>query len=203
MKKVFLLAITLLITGATWAQNNYFYIAWDINEPLSSTDYISSTSTNGLKAGFRIFPNDNEKFSLGLDVNWGSYNQYAPRRTMQLSDGAITTDYFKYIYTFGVAANAQYYFKVGEGDRFYPYAGLGLGANHNQYVIYYNIYSEEDTRWGFLARPEAGIIVRLGRSIGAMAAVHYDYSTNKSEYFDYDNFSALGFQLGIVFMNRR
>ncbi len=54
-----------------------------------------------------------------------------------------------------------------------------------------------------LRAPEAGMIVRLGRSIGAMAAVHYDYSTNKSEYFNYDNFSALGFQLGVVFMNRR
>jgi hypothetical protein len=33
-----------------------------------------------------------------------------------------------------------------------------------------------------------------------MAAVHYDYSTNKSDYFDYRNFSTVGFQLGIMMM---
>jgi hypothetical protein len=193
----------LLLAFTAKAQNSFFYIAWDINKPLSTTDYIRATSLNGMKAGFRIFPGDGRKFSVGVDVNWGAYDEYAPRQTMQTGDGAITTDYFKYIYTLAGTINGQYYFTVGEGDRFYPYAGVGLGAINNQYAVFYNIYTEDDSRWGFLVRPEAGVIVRISRSMAAMAAIHYDWSNNNSEYFDYDNFSAAGFQLGLVFMNRR
>jgi hypothetical protein len=84
-----------------------------------------------------------------------------------------------------------------------PYVGLGLGANNNQYVKYYNIYKDSQTAWGFLARPEAGILVKIGarQSIAAMAAIHYDFSTNKSSMFGYDGFSALGFQVGLAFLN--
>ena len=79
--------------------------------------------------------------------------------------------------------------------------GLGLGANRNEYNVYYNIF-RHDRVFGFLARPEAGIIVRIGerRRTGIMAAVHYDYSTNKSDVLDYDNFSSVGVQLGIVLL---
>lgn len=203
MKKVVLIISLVFVAFLCRAQNNYFYVSWDINQPLSSTDFIDHTSSSGLKAGFRIFPEDNERFAVGLDVNWGAYDEYVPRTTMQTSDGHITTDYFNYIYTLGIAATGQYYFDCGDIDWLYPYAGLGLGANNNHYVMYYNIYREEDTQWGFLVRPEAGVILRFSRSVGALVAVHYDYSTNKSDYFDYDNFSALGFQVGLTFMNRR
>ena len=131
------------------------------------------------------------------------YDQYKPTETTETGSGAITTDYFKYVYSYSAAASAQYNFRLGESETFYPYVGLGLGANSNEYTLYYNIYKDSETKWGFLARPEAGILVKFGqrRSLGAMAAVHYDYSTNKSENFDYDNFSSVGFQVGIILMN--
>ena len=200
MKKIILILL-IGLPMCVQAQRNYFYISWDINTPTSSTDWISSTSSAGGKAGYRAFLN-NEKISVGLDLNWGAYNEYKPTTTYQTDHGAITTDYFNYIYTYGAAATVQYNFHVGDGDRYFPYAGLGLGANHNEYTQYYNIYSDTDKNWGFLARPEAGIIVKLGRTWGIMGAVHYDYSTNKSDYFDYKNFSAVGFQLGVAFIQR-
>jgi outer membrane protein W len=201
MKKIFIV-ISFFMAGAVQAQRNYFYVNWDINTPTSSTKWISSTSTSGVRLGYRVFLN-NEKISLGLDIGKGTFSQYEPKHTFQSGNGAITTDYFKYIYTFSVAASGQYYFKMGDNDKFYPYAGLGLGANNNDYTMYYNIYKDNDTNWGFLARPEAGIIARVGRTLGLMAAVHYDYSTNKSDYFEYKNFSAFGVQVGIAVMSRR
>ena len=50
--------------------------------------------------------------------------------------------------------SGQYYFPLGEAERFFPYVGLGLGANYNDYVVYYNIYSDRDKAFGFLARPK-------------------------------------------------
>jgi hypothetical protein len=182
------------------AQENYFYINWNANIPLSSKEYIDNTSGRGAKIGYRVFFGRNRRLSAGLDFNWAQYDEYKPRETFENENGAITTDYFNYIYQYGLTASSQYYFPLGEKDMFFPYVGLGLGANHNEYTVYYNIYTDTDRAFGFLARPEAGILVRLGtrRKLGLMGAVHYDFSTNKSDAFDYSNFSSVGFQLGIM-----
>lgn len=184
------------------AQRNYFYINWDGNIPLSSTEYIDNISGRGAKLGYRMFFGRDQRFSAGLDFNWAQYDQYKPKETFVNETGAITTDYYNYIYQYGLTVSSQYYFPLGEEERFFPYVGLGLGANRNEYTVYYNIYTDTDKVFGFLARPEAGILVTLGerRKMGVMAAVHYDFSTNSSEDFDYSNFSSVGFQLGIVML---
>lgn len=201
MKKFFTIAL-LIVCGAAVAQERYFYVALDVNKPMSNTSWINGTSTSGLKAGFRAFLNNNERISLGVDISSQTYDEYKPKRTIEKPGGAVTTDYYNYIYSYSALASGQYYFPLGEERMFLPYAGLGLGANLNEYVKYYNIYSDTDRKWGFVARPEAGILVRFSKrkSIGAIAAVHYDYSTNNSDLFGYKNFSSIGFQLGLMFM---
>jgi hypothetical protein len=201
MKKLLFVFIC-LITEMAWAQDDkYFYLGLDINKPLSNTQWINSVSTRGVRGGYRVFIN--RKFSAGLDVSWNTFDQYHPTETVQYPTGAITTDYFKYLYTYSIAASGQYYFTVGDGDRFLPYAGLGLGATNTEFIKYYNIYKDSQTSWGFLARPEAGIVVKIGPrgSMGVMGAIHYDYATNKSDKFSYKNFSSMGFQIGLVFLN--
>lgn len=199
MKKILIIAF-LLISGIGWAQERYFYVNWNVSQPLSNKDWIKGASTRGIKAGYRGFITPS--FAAGLDISSVAYDQYQPRETFQFPTGAITTDYFRYLYSHAATVSGQYYFKVGEGYTFFPYAGLGLGVNSNEYVIYYNIYDDREQTWGFLVRPEAGILVKIGSrgSWGAMAALHYDYSTSKSEKFDYSSFSSLGFQVGIMLM---
>jgi hypothetical protein len=196
--------VLLLLAGVAHAQNNYFYINWDINTPLTNTDWVKGTSSSGARIGYRAFIQEDSRLSLGIDVNYATFDTYKPKETFVSKGGAITTDYFNYIYQYGITASAQYYFPLGDGEQFFPYAGLGLGANHHEYTQYYNIYSNSEKKWGFLARPEAGMLIRFNknRGLGAMAAVHYDYSQNKSESFNYKSFSSFGFQIGIMVMNR-
>lgn len=195
-----LLFATLLITGYTSAQEKYMYLALDVNKPTSNTAWIDGISAAGGKLGYRGFIRPN--FSAGLDIGWTNFDKYEPTSTKQNATGAITTDYFHYIYQYSAVASGQYYFKEEDEDRFFPYAGLGLGANTNEYVLYYNIYEDSERSWGFLARPEVGVLFRFSdrSSLGIMAALHYDYSTNKSEKFNYNNFTALGFQIGLIGM---
>jgi Outer membrane protein beta-barrel domain len=201
MKKLLIIPIVLLAFSAQ-AQDNYFYFNWDINTPTSNTEWIGHTSSKGGKVGYRMVLRD-KRFSIGADFGWTTFDQYAPTETFEDSTGAISTDYFKYIYQATLTASGQYYFKVGDGDRILPYAGLGLGAMRNRYRLYYNIYVEGEDSWGFLARPEAGVVVRFpGRSLALMAAVHYDIATNQSVNYNYKNFSAVGFQIGVAIMNR-
>lgn len=200
MKTVTFLFLMMLISVLGLAQEKYFYINLDVNKPLSNTDWIGAVSASGLKAGYRVFIN--EKFSAGIDIGYATFDQYRDTETYQTGTGAITTDYFKYIYSYSGVVSGQYNFPIGDREKLFPYVGIGLGANTNEYVLYYNIYQDAERSWGFLARPEAGILYKFGsrRSIGAMAAVHYDYSTNKSEQFEYGNFSSVGFQIGLVFL---
>lgn len=200
MKRSIILSVCLLSGIVGFSQEKYIYLNLDINKPASNTAWIDDVSIAGGKVGYRGFIRPN--FSAGLDIGWSNFDQYEPTSTKPVTNGAITTDYFHYIYSYTGVASGQYYFKEEDEDRFFPYAGLGLGANMNEYVLYYNIYEDSERSWGFLARPEVGLLYRFTDhgSLGIMAAIHYDYSTNKSEKFAYNNFSALGFQIGLMAM---
>jgi hypothetical protein len=200
MRYIFLL-ICFVSSGQLFAQEKYFYLALDANKPMSNTQWIEDMTFAGGRIGYRGFIRPN--FSAGLDISWSNFDQYEPTSTKQNPTGAITTDYFHYIYAYTGVVSGQYYFKQEDEDRFFPYAGLGLGANTNEYVLYYNIYEDAERSWGFLARPEVGILFRFTErgSLGIIAALHYDYSTNKSAKFNYNNFSAIGFQIGLMSMS--
>ena len=203
MKKIILLCLFILTTQAVCAQENYFFASWNYNIPVSNADYISSSSSAGGKVGYR-FRISESRFSIGLDVNWATYDEYRPRETFEQPRGATTTDYFNYIYNYGAVVSAQYSFPLGEKELFVPYGGIGVGANYNVYRVYYNVFQNEDKGPGFLVRPEAGMLIRFGerRSLGAIVGISYDYSTNKSEDFGNENFSSFGVQVGLVLMSR-
>ncbi|HTF18294.1 MAG TPA: hypothetical protein VK658_09500 [Chryseolinea sp.] len=197
-----LITFTLVMASGvrSFAQRSYFYFGWDVNQPLSNTSWIDETSTRGAKLGFRKFIGEERRISVGLDLNWNYLETYKPTETFYTDNGAVTTDYFNNIFQMAGAVTGQYYFPIGDKQVFYPYVGLGLGANRNQYTVSYNIYQDEDVGFGFLARPEVGILVRIGerRRFGLTAAVHYDYSTNSSSDYGYNNFMTAGFQIGVV-----
>lgn len=200
MRYILYLALFFSVSPAL-AQEKFIYLTLDVNMPLANRSWVEDISARGGRIGYRGFIRPN--FSAGLDAGWGFYDQYVPKRTIENNSGAITTDYFRYIYSYSLVASGQYYFKEEDEDRFFPYAGIGLGANHNEYVLYYNIYEDPERSWGFLARPEAGVLFRFTErsSWGVMAAVHFDYSTNQSEKYNYNGFSTLGFQVGIISMS--
>jgi hypothetical protein len=203
MKKLLIIGVFALMAINSFAQENYAYLAWNYQYPLSNREWLEDGSTRGGAIGYKVFLNSNRRISIGGELNWTTFTQYAPTETFYNSTGALTTDYFKYVYSYGLVLSTQYYFPLGEKEMFFPYVGLGLGANRNTYTLYYNIYTDQYKAWGFLGRPEAGIVIRFseGRSLGAIAAVHYDYSTNKNSEFGYKNFSSAGFKIGLVLMS--
>jgi hypothetical protein len=204
MKKLIIIGVFSLISIGAFAQENYGYILWNYQVPLSNREWLSDNASRGGAVGYRVFIGDGKRVSIGGEFSWTTFTQYTPKETFVFPDGALTTDYYKYIYNYSAVLNTQYNFLIGERGMVLPYVGIGLGANRNTYTLYYNIYTDEAAAWGFLARPEAGIAVRFSerRSLGAMAAIHYDYSTNKNAEYGYKNFTALGFKVGLVLMGR-
>lgn len=173
-----------------------FYVGWNTLMPLSDKEFTSRTSSAGARIGFSKFIND--RFGFGIEGAYNSMEDYVPRRTYEYPGGAITTDVHNYLYYFTLMANAQYYFM--QGNKFIPYASLGMGLTFSEYRLFYNVYENNDTKVGFVVRPEAGTLFRAKEYAGwgLKAAVSYDFATNKSDYMGVGNFSGVSFLVGVV-----
>ena len=184
----------------SWSQDfdRYFTFSWDVNKPLTNTRWIDETSSFGFKVGYHKLLSD--KFSVGVDVTDYVYHHYEPKATFVTEGGAITTDFFNYVYSYGLVVNGKYFIPT-QNSKIMPFLGFGAGVSANRFVQSYNIYTDRDDSFGFLARPEAGVLLSFGGKVGIIASAHYDYSTAGSDYFEYSGFSNYGVNLGLVFMS--
>ncbi|MFN3841316.1 MAG: hypothetical protein ACK4RF_11485 [Cyclobacteriaceae bacterium] len=189
-----------MVFGVTQAQiaESGFHINWMMVKP-TYTDYVSKTSSRGVRLGFTKFIN--EQFGAGIEGGFNVLDDYVPRQTYEYPGGAITTDIFNYMYNYTLTANGQYYFK--KSGLFVPYAALHAGVIFTEYTLFYNAYSETENKTGAIVRPELGAMYRFQTygALGLKAAIGYEYATNKSESYDIDNFSGLNVQIGIVLFN--
>src|SRR5881275_2837090 len=82
------------------------------------------------------------------------------KRTFVKPDGnsAVTSDFVAQSYQLPITATVHYYFK--ETKLLKPYAGIALGGQYVQQSLYYNVYVSDDDNWGFVARPEVGVIIK-------------------------------------------
>src|SRR5687767_11979566 len=129
MKKIVFI-IGFFLCRLASAQENYFYVTLDISKPLTNTSWVDDFSARGARIGYRAFIT--EKISAGVDIGWNSFDEYKPRETFETGSGAVTTDYFNYVYSYSFALSGQYNFKVGNGEKVYPYTGLGLGVSNQE-----------------------------------------------------------------------
>lgn len=173
-----------------------FYVGWNTMKPLSDKEFTSKSSSSGVKIGFSKFMND--RFGFGIEGGYNTLDDYVPRQTYEYPGGAITTDVYNYLYYFTVMGNAQYYFV--QGEKFIPYASLGMGVAFSEYRIFYNVYEDTDSQASFAIRPEIGTFFRIKEyaAWGFKTSLSYDYAANKSDYFEVDDFSGISFQIGIV-----
>ena len=182
------------IGAQDWHLENLMTFNWQIATPLS-TNYLKETSLAGGNFEYRklIKPN----MSVGIGFSWNSFEQYIPPKVYDRPDGSrqIYTDFVHQVYTLPMYLNAHYYFKGG--DKLKPYAGIGLGAQYSEQSAYYNIFVTEEDNWGFVARPEAGLLFRLSNYFGIHGNVGFSYATNKNESLKIDELKHVYYNIGI------
>lgn len=197
----YLTIVFVVVSFSSWAQiySNAFHLGWTTTKPLSDKEFIDKTSSAGLRLGYTKFVN--EKFGYGFEGSYATLNDYIPLQTYTYPGGAYTTDFHPYTYYFTLMANAQYYFT--QGRFIIPYASVGMGVAFTEYRLFYNAFNDSDSQTSFAVRPEVGTIFRFSEYArwGIKVAGSYDYTSGKNEYFELDNFTALGFQVGVVFLN--
>lgn len=201
--RVVLISIFLLGACVVNAQyySKYFALALDFNKPILNKEFVSNISQKSYKLVYREFISD--RFSVGGELGMATYSGYIPPYVYVQDNTSIYTDIYSYVYNYTIALSGEYFFTTDKIVM--PYVGFGLGAAYNQFTMYYNVFQQQDNRWGAMVRPHAGAIFRFGKKSnwGIMSDVHLDYSTTKSEDTDYDKgFANVGLQVGLVYLKR-
>lgn len=196
----FLIGTIVGLSSPAFAQyyDKTYSLSWDINAPLSNTDYVDKISSRGFKLGYREMIN--ERIFAGIDFSNTTFTKNKPRKTYTNAANSITTDFFNYTYYYGLALSGEYYFKIER--RIMPFAGFGIGASYIKYKQFYNVYANQSDSWGVLVRPHAGIQFRIkdDSKWALQTSLHYDYSSAKNKDFDLGTFHNIGIQVGVVFL---
>jgi hypothetical protein len=200
MMKSIVIAVLVFVSTGSFAQLYDGAISVELNfsQPLSDKEYIDNSATGARMTYTRFF---SKYLGAGLDISYTTYDDYVPRQTYYYDGGAVTTDLFPYHYYLTIGGRLVY--RMKPDNKFTPYGAIGLGAAVSDYKLFYNVYQEQDSKTGFLMRPEAGVMYLFKEygSLGVKASVAYDYAFNESEYFGVKNFSSVGFQIGILLLN--
>jgi hypothetical protein len=201
--RVVLISIFLISVWYVNAQDysKYFSVTLDFNKPIVNKEFISNISQKSYKLVYREFIT--ERFTVGGELGMATYSDYIPPYVYVQDNTSIYTDIYSYVYNYTIALSGEYFFTTDKVVM--PYAGLGLGAAYNQFTMFFNVFQQQDNRWGAMVRPHAGAILRFGKKSnwGVMSDLHLDYSTTKSEDTDYNNgFANVGLQFGLVYLKR-
>jgi outer membrane protein W len=204
MKKLIIIVLLcVLLNAKNYAQNllaqkDKFFLGWEVAVP--TNDLISGTSWSGGRFEYRRMVNHN--ISVGIGMSWNSFDDYVPRTTYQKPDGtgAVTTDLVKDVYTVPITLSAHYYFDAGK--KLLPYIGLGLGTEYADQNLYFNIFGAEQNNWGFVARPEIGLIYPFNTHGGIYLNAAYNYATNKNDIYNTNSLAQFAVSLGFVFGSR-
>jgi hypothetical protein len=200
-KIIWAAALIFCICDGIHAQDkNLTVLSWEIGFPGNNNNFLSKTSFEGGKIEYRHFIKDD--LSVGVFLDWNSYYEYFPTATYTNNEQtqAVTTDMYRYIYTLPFGVNAHYYLKTGGLVR--PFFGLSLGAQYAEQKLYYNIFYNEAKNWGFMARPELGVIIKPAplSAFGLLLGGSYSFATNGNSNYGFNTLQSFNIQIGLVFM---
>jgi outer membrane protein W len=171
--------------------------SWEVAIP-TDNKYLTESSLSGWRLEYRRMIKEN--LSIGVAASWNAFNETLPTKTYSSPGGAtaITTDMIRQVYTVPITLITHYYFATSM-KLLQPFLGIGLGGQYAENNTYFNIYQLTENNWGFVARPELGATIHFGQNspLKGLFSAGYNWSTNKNEGFDIDNWSHLTINVGI------
>ncbi|HEU4904101.1 MAG TPA: outer membrane beta-barrel protein [Flavisolibacter sp.] len=162
---------------------------------------VSDMSLRGLKAN--ILYGIDDQLAVGLGTGFQDFYQKYPRQLFKLSDGSDLSAVRSFsIQTIPILAEAKWSFTPEAAIQ--PYAALGIGGNlinYNDYVGEFTL--EQKTKFGFAARPEAGVYIpfRKGGESGFTVGASYNIMPFKSDAVN--NLNHIGIHAGFALPLRK
>jgi len=177
-------------------------IQYNVGLPMGSLkETISETSVRGLQGS--VLYGINHKLAIGFGTGFQDFYRKEPRQLYKLSDGSDLSAVRSYsIQTIPLLAEVKYQFSPGAVVQ--PYAALGVGGNLINYNDMVGEFSlEQKAKFGFAARPEAGVFVPFKKAgeTGFTLGASYNLMPLNSDAFSSVNH--IGVHAGVSFPLRK
>lgn len=193
------LIVGLFTAGAAQAQEGRLNlnINYSINTPAGDfKDFVNKTSYRSWAASLLYGIND--KLSVGLGTGFQDFYQKYPRQVYKLEGGGdISAVLSNSVQAIPLLAQVQYNFTPQA--RIQPYVGVGVGGNLVLYRQYLGEFGSSKNKFGFAARPEAGVFVPFRKGGPAGITLRADYNYMPVNYNDLQGMDNWGAGIGVKF----
>lgn len=197
--KLILIFMAVAITSQAQQGSLRLNVNFTVANPSGSLkDYVEDASWRGWTGNLLYGIND--QLSVGLGLGFHDFYQKYPRAVYQLQEGGeISAVLTNSLQTIPVMASVQYKF-ISKGA-IQPYIGTGIGANFIIYNQHVGEFSNSQSNFGFVLRPEAGVYIPISkRDFGININGIYNYMPyNKN---GLDNLNSWGIGAGVRFSLR-
>ena len=198
-KIVAVLIAGLFVAGAAKAQERRLSlnINYSINTPVGDfKDFINKTTYRSWAASLLYGIND--RLSVGLGTGFQDFYQKYPRDTYKLEGGGdISAVVSNSVQAIPILAQVQYNFTPQ--SLIQPYVGVGVGGNLILYRQYLGEFGSSKSKFGFAARPEAGVFIPFRKGGPAGITLRADYNYMPVNYNDLQGMDNWGAGIGVKF----
>lgn len=189
----------LFTVGAVQAQEGRLHlnINYSINTPTGDfKNFVNKTSYRSWAASLLFGIND--KLSVGFGTGFQDFYQKYPRQVYKLEGGGdISAVLSNSVQAIPLLAQVQYNFTPEA--RVQPYVGVGVGGNLILYRQYLGEFGSSKNKFGFAARPEAGVFVPFRKGGPAGITLRADYNYMPVSYNDLQGMDNWGAGIGVKF----
>ena len=194
------MAVTVLLFAGldASAQRIKLNINYGVGIPASANfkDYVSNTSFRGWNANLLYDVND--QLAVGLGIGSQSFYQRYPRAVYKTVEGSdISAEMTNTVTAMPIMVQGQ--FNLLPEATVQPYVGLGVGGNLILYNQYLGEFGDSRSKFGFAARPEAGVYIPVGRYKESSIVIGgaYNYLPFKED--NLKNLNNIGIHAGFKF----
>ena len=182
--------------NAQMGKRYYVNGGWQFNGTIAN-DFVQNGQGYGayIEGGYYLSP----FIAVGGFASFGTNNDYIPKQTYQLPDGAaVTTDLDRSIYQVPFGATMRLRFMRTE---FQPYFATKIGAEYSTQSTYMSTFVNRNENWGFYISPEIGFNYYPFHKtdVGFQLAAYYSYATNHNDNYGLNGLNNIGFKLGLAF----
>jgi outer membrane protein W len=198
-KIIAVLVAGLFTAGMAQAQERRLSLNFNysINTPTGDfKDFVNKTSYKNWAA--TLLYGINDKLSVGLGTGFQDFYQKYPRDVYKLSGGGdVSAVVSNSVQSVPLLAQVQYSFTPHATIQ--PYVGVGVGGNMILYRQYLGEFESSKNKFGFAARPEAGIYIPFRKDGPAGITLRADYNYMPVNYNDLKGLDNWGAGIGIKF----
>lgn len=195
-KLIILFSFSLLLGAAAHSQQGTWRLNLNYGAALPGSalkNMFNDASLRGWSGA--VLYGATDQLSVGLEAGYQDFYQKNDRKVYSEGGSDISAVVTHSVQTIPLMVKGKYLFTT-EG-RVRPFAGLGVGGNLVQYRKYYGQFAESDTKFGFVAQPELGIHIPVGKTGNTGVHLAAGYNIMPYQYGDADGLGGAVIKAGI------